>query len=118
MVKSNPDYKPSHIFAYWHGTYSNSQETQTLQELAAIELYHPPSGTGRDDNQEFCDAYKHVVKEAFYSLPAVDKAAHLLKQETLDERQIKQLHKLRIALPKDEKSVQLKEEIKQRLLTL
>jgi DNA primase len=118
VVKSNPDYKPSHIFAYWHGTYSNSNETQTLQELAAIELYHPPSGTGRDDNQEFCDAYKHVVKEAFYSLPSADKAEHLLKQEKLDEMQIKQLHKLRIELPKDEKSAQLKEKIKQRLLTL
>lgn len=118
VVKSNPDYKPSHIFAYWHGTYSNSQETQTLQELAATELYHPPSGTGRDDNQEFCDAYKHVLKEAFYSLPAADKAEHLLNQEKLDERQIKQLHKLRIELPKDEKSTQLKEQIKQRLLTL
>ena len=118
VVKSNPDYKPSHIFAYWHGTYSNSEETKTLQELAAIELYHPPSGTGRDDNQEFCDAYKHVVKEAFYSLPATDKAEHLLNQEKLDERQIKQLHKLRLELPKDEKSVQLKEQIKQRLLTL
>jgi DNA primase len=118
VVKSNPDYKPSHIFAYWHGTFSNSQETQTLQELAAIELYHPPSGTGRDDNQEFCDAYKHVLKEAFYSLPATDKAEHLLNQEKLDERQIKQLHKLRIELPKDEKSTQLKEQIKQRLLTL
>lgn len=118
VVKSNPDYKPSHIFAYWHGTYSNSEETKTLQELAAIELYHPPSGTGRDDNQEFCDAYKHVVKEAFYSLPATDKAEHLLNQENLDERQIKQLHKLRLELPKDEKSVQLKEQIKQRLLTL
>ena len=118
VVKSNPDYKPSHIFAYWHGTYSNSGETKTLQELAAIELYHPPSGTGRDDNQEFCDAYKHVVKEAFYSLPATDKAEHLLNQEKLDERQIKQLHKLRLELPKDEKSVQLKEQIKQRLLTL
>ena len=118
VVKSNPDYKPSHIFAYWHGTYSNSGETKTLQELAAIELYHPPSGTGRDDNQEFCDAYKHVVKEAFYSLPATDKAEHLLNQEKLDERQIKQLHKLRLELPKDEKSVHLKEQIKQRLLTL
>jgi DNA primase len=118
VVKSNPDYKPSHIFAYWHGTFSNSQETQTLQELAAIELYHPPSGTGRDDNQEFCDAYKHVLKEAFYSLPAADKAEHLLNQEKLDERQIKQLHRLRIELPKDEKSTQLKEQIKQRLLTL
>ena len=118
VVKSNPDYKPSHIFAYWHGTYSNSQETQTLQELAAIELYHPPSGTGRDDNQEFCDAYKHVVKEAFYSLPATDKAEHLLKQEKLDERQIKQLHRLRLELPEDGKSNNLKQQIKQRLLTL
>ena len=118
VVKSNPDYKPSHIFAYWHGTYSNSQETQTLQELAAIELYHPPSGTGRDDNQEFCDAYKHVVKEAFYSLPATDKAEHLLKQEKLDERQIKQLHRLRLELPEDGKSDNLKQQIKQRLLTL
>jgi DNA primase len=118
VVKSNPDYKPSHIFAYWHGTYSNSQETQTLQELAAIELYHPPSGTGRDDNQEFCDAYKHVIKEAFYSLPATDKAEHLLKQEKLDERQIKQLHRLRLELPEDGKSDNLKQQIKQRLLTL
>ena len=118
VVKSNPDYKPSHIFAYWHGTYSNSQETQTLQELAAIELYHPPSGTGRDDNQEFCDAYKHVVKEAFYSLPASEKAEHLLKQEKLDERQIKQLHRLRLELPEDGNSDSLKQQIKQRLLTL
>jgi DNA primase len=118
VVKSNPDYKPSHIFAYWHGTYSNSQETQTLQELAAIELYHPPSGTGRDDNQEFCDAYKHVIKDAFYSLPAREKAEHLLKQEKLDERQIKQLHRLRLELPEDGKSDSLKQQIKQRLLTL
>ena len=118
VVKSNPDYKPSHIFAYWHGTYNNSQETQILQELAAIELYHPPSGTGRDDNQEFCDAFKHVNKEAFYKLPAKDKAMHLLGQEKLDERQIKQLHRLRLELAKDEKSDSLNQQIKQRLLTL
>ena len=41
VVQSNPQYKPSHIFAYWHGTYSGSQETQILQDLAASELYHP-----------------------------------------------------------------------------
>ena len=116
VIRSNPDYKPSHIFAYWHGTYSNSQETQTLQALAASELYHPPSGTGRDDNQEFCDAYKHLVKEAFYRLPADEKAIHLLGQEKLDERQVKQLYKLRLELPNDESSTALKEQIKQRLL--
>ena len=118
VVQSNPQYKPSHIFAYWHGTYNNSQETQILQKLAASELYHPPSGTGRDDNQEFCDAYRHVIKEAFYKLPAEQKAIHLLGQEKLDERQVKQLHRLRLELPKDEKSDNLKQQIKQRLLTL
>ena len=118
VAKSNPEYKPSHIFAYWHGTYNNSQEIHILQELAAIELYHPPSGTGRDDNQEFCDALKHVRKEAFYKLPAKDKAMHLLGQEKLDERQIKQLHRLRLELAKDEKSDSLNQQIKQRLLTL
>jgi DNA primase len=116
VVQSNPQYKPSHIFAYWHGTYSDSQETQILQDLAASELYHPPSGTGRDDNQEFCDALNHVLKEAFYQLPASEKAAHLLDQEKLDESQIKQLYKLRLELPEDEKSAALKEQIKQRLL--
>ncbi|MGB2179985.1 MAG: DNA primase [Porticoccaceae bacterium] len=116
VVQSNPQYKPSHIFAYWHGTYSGSQETQILQDLAASELYHPPSGTGRDDNQEFCDALSHVLKEAFYQLPANEKATHLLGEEKLNESQIKQLHRLRLELPADEKSVVLKEQIKQRLL--
>jgi DNA primase len=116
VVQSNPQYKPSHIFAYWHGTYSDSQETQILQDLAASELYHPPSGTGRDDNQEFCDALNHVLKEAFSQLPPSEKAAHLLDQEKLDESQIKQLYKLRLELPEDEKSGALKEQIKQRLL--
>ena len=116
VVQSNPQYKPSHIFAYWHGTYSGSQETQILQDLAASELYHPPSGTGRDDNQEFCDALSHVLKEAFYQLPANEKATHLLGEEKLNESQIKQLHRLRLELPTDETSAVLKEQIKQRLL--
>ena len=118
VVQSNPQYKPSHIFAYWHGTYSDSQEIQILQELAASELYHPPSGTGRDDNQEFCDALSHVLNEAFSQLPANEKAIHLLCCEKLNETQIKQLHRLRLELPADNKSEALKEQIKQRLLTL
>jgi DNA primase len=116
-VQSNPQYKPSHIFAYWHGTYSGSKETQILQELAASELYHPPTGTGRNDDQEFCDVLSHVLKEAFYQLPANEKVSHLLSEEKLNESQIKQLLKLRLHLPADQKSEALKEQIKQRLLT-
>ena len=59
-----------------------------------------------------------MIKNAFYSLPASEKAEHILKQEKLDERQIKQLHRLRLELPEDGKSDSLKQQIKQRLLTL
>ena len=38
---------------------------------------------------------------------------HLLGQEKLDERQIKQLHRLRLELAKDEKSDNLNQQIKQ-----
>ncbi len=41
---------------------------------------------------------------------------HLLQREKLNEREIKQLHKLRLQLPNDEQSKELKNKIKQRLV--
>ena len=116
VVRDNPHYKPSHIFAYWLGTHGNQEETKVLQSLAASELYHPPKGTGRDDDQEFCDTLKHVIQSAFKALPAADKAVHLLVQETLNEREIKQVHKIRMQLGDDPQSIELKNKIKQRLV--
>lgn len=116
VVKDNPSYKPSNIFAYWLGAHGNQQETQRLQELAAGELYHPPTGIGRDDNREFCDALAHVIERAFYALPAYKKALHLLSKQTLNEGEIKQLHKIRLELPDDPESKALKLQIKQRLV--
>ncbi|HAZ79555.1 MAG TPA: DNA primase [Porticoccaceae bacterium] len=116
VAKKNPHYKPSHIFAYWLGTHGNQEETKTLQSLAASELYHPPVGTGRDDHQEFNDALRHVINTAFDAMPVVDKALHLLQRKTLTEREIKQLHKLRLQLPGDKQSEDLKNKIKQRLV--
>lgn len=116
VAKKNPQYKPANIFAYWLGTHGNHDETKLLQRLAASELYHPPVGTGRDDHQEFSDALSHVINNAFESLPAVEKVEHLLQHKILDERQIKQLHRLRLQLPDDEQSNNLKIKIKQRLV--
>ncbi|MFQ3263553.1 MAG: DNA primase [Polaribacter sp.] len=116
VAKKNPHYKPSHIFAYWLGTHGNQAETKLLQSLAASELYHPPVGTGRDDNQEFSDALAHIISSAFDTLPPAEKAMHLLQREKLNEREIKQLHKLRLQLPNDEQSKELKNKIKQRLV--
>ena len=116
VAKKNPHYKPSHIFAYWLGTYGNQAETKILQSLAASELYHPPVGTGRDDNQEFSDALAHVIQSAFDALPIQEKALHLLEQKTLSEREIKQLHKIRLQLANDQQSSDLKNKIKQRLV--
>ena len=116
VVQDNPHYKPSHIFAYWLGTHGNAQETKVLQTLAASELYHPPTGTGRDDHQEFCDTLSHVTRSAFEALPAAEKAVHLLAQNTLNEREIKQLHRIRMQLADDPQSNELKSKIKQRLV--
>jgi len=115
LVRNNPSYKPSHIIAYWLGANGNRQETQRLQELAASELYHPPTGTGRDDNREFCDALSHVQQQAFYQLPPTKQAMHLLERESLEEWEIKQLLKLHLQLPEDAESQRLKQLIKQRL---
>ena len=116
VVQDNPSYKPSHIFAYWLGTHGNAQETKVLQALAASELYHPPKGTGRDDHQEFCDTLSHVTRSAFEALPAAEKAVHLLAQNSLNEREIKQLHRIRMQLADDPQSNELKDKIKQRLV--
>ena len=116
VVRDNPHYKPSHIFAYWLGTHGNQDETKVLQSLAASELYPPPKGTGRDDHQEFCDTLAHVTQSVFEALPAGDKATHLLSNQTLNERQIKQLHKIRLQLGDDPQSNELKNKIKQRLV--
>jgi DNA primase len=116
LVQANPHYKPSHIFAYWLGTHGNQQETKVLQSLAASELYHPPKGTGRDDHQEFCDTLAHVSHSAFDALPAEDKAQHILAKSSLNEREIKQLHKIRLQLGNDPQSDELKIKIKQRLV--
>ena len=116
LAEKNPHYKPSHIFAYWLGTYGNHEETQVLQSLAASEIYHPPVGTGRDDNQEFNDALKHVLQSAFNALPIEQKAIQLLERKTLSEYEIKQLHKIRMQLPDNETANSLKNKIKQRLV--
>jgi DNA primase len=116
VAKKNPHYKPSHIFAYWLGTHGNQAETKILQSLAASELYHPPVGTGRDDHQEFSDALAHVIQSAFDALPIQEKALHLLEQKTLSEREIKQLHRIRLQLANDQQSNDLKNKIKQRLV--
>ncbi|MDB2620401.1 DNA primase [Porticoccaceae bacterium] len=116
VAKKNPHYKPSHIFAYWLGTHGNQAETKILQSLAASELYHPPVGIGRDDHQEFSDALAHVIQSAFDALPIQEKALHLLEQKTLSEREIKQLHRIRLQLANDQQSNDLKNKIKQRLV--
>ena len=116
VAKKNPHYKPSHIFAYWLGTHGNQAETKLLQSLAASELYFPPVGTGRDDHQEFSDALAHIIRSAFDTLPPAEKATHLLQRNKLNEREIKQLHKLRLQLPNDAQSNELKNKIKQRLV--
>ena len=108
--------KTSHIFARWQAAYPNQQELQLLKSLAGSELHHPPKGTGRDDDQEFTDTLAHVTRDAFEALPGERKATYLLAQEALNERQIKQLLKIHMQLGDDNRHLDLKNKIKQRLV--
>jgi DNA primase len=117
LVNSEPACsKTSHIFARWQATYSDQSELQLLKTLAGSELHQPPKGTGRDDDQEFTDTLAHVTRDAFEALPGERKATYLLAQETLNERQIKQLWKIHMQLGDDNQFVELKNKIKQRLV--
>ena len=115
-VQQHPNYKSAQLIAYWLGNPDAQQEARHLQSLASSELYHPPTGTGRDDHAEFCDALNHVQRQIFEALPDTHKARHLLARETLNEREIKQLHKIHVKLPQDTAGKQLKNDIKQRLV--
>jgi hypothetical protein len=57
-----------------------------------------------------------VTQTAFEALPTQEKATHLLGLKALGEREIKQLHKIRLQLSSDPQSVDLKNKIKQRLV--
>ncbi len=108
--------KTSHIFARWQVAHDNQQELQILKSLAGSELHQPPKGTGRDDDQEFTDTLAHVMRDAFEALPGERKAKFLLAQETLTERQFKQLLKIHMQLGDDIENIALKNKIKQRLV--
>ena len=99
----------------WLGR-QGQQELQLLRTLAGSELHQPPKGTGRDDDQEFTDTLAHVMRDAFEALPGERKAIFLLSQETLNERQIKQLLKIHMQLGDDIQNAELKSKIKQRLI--
>jgi DNA primase len=115
-VQQHPNYKSAQLIAYWLGNPNAQQEARHLQSLASSELYHPPMGTGRDDHAEFCDALNHVQRQIFEALPDTHKARHLLARETLNEREIKQLHKIHVKLPQDTVGKQLKSDIKHKLV--
>ena len=117
LINSAPQCtKTSHIFARWQAAQGDQQELQLLRTLAGSELHQPPKGTGRDDDQEFTDTLAHVMRDAFEALPGERKAIFLLSQETLNERQIKQLLKIHMQLGDDIQNAELKSKIKQRLI--
>ena len=118
LLKKNPDYKASNVFSYWSSLDENQSELETLKYLAASELYHPPAGTGRDDDKEFMEAVDHVIQSTFTSLPIIDQAKVLVSINQLNEQQVKRLHKIHVLLPDNDETSELKGVVKQRLVQL
>lgn len=118
LFKANPEYKASNVFSYWSGLNEDRSELELLQKLAASELYHPPAGTGRDDDKEFAEALEHVIQSTFTSLPILEQAEVLINLDSLTEKQIKILHKIHFQLPSDNETKEIKSIVKQRLVSL
>ena len=117
LINNGPECtKTSHIFARWQAANESQQDMQLLKTLAGSELHQPPKGTGRDDDQEFNDTLTHVMRDAFEALPGEKKASFLLSQEELNERQIKQLLKILVQLGDDGPEIELKNQVKQRVM--
>lgn len=115
VVESNPQYKPSNIIAYWMGRHGAGDETEQLKKLAAMELLQPTKLSGRDDDQEFADALRHLQQQLMRSQPTAQQIEHLLGIKKASEANIKQLHKLWLQLSHSETDQQLKSKIKQYL---
>ena len=118
LFKANPEYKASNVFSYWSGLNEDRSELELLQKLAASELYHPPAGTGRDDDKEFAEALEHVIQSTLTSLPILEQAEVLINLDSLTEKQIKILHKIHFQLPSDNETKEIKSIVKQRLVSL
>jgi hypothetical protein len=69
-----------------------------MKPLVAHEIYNSQSNSQRDNISEFCDALNHIRCKLFDTLPDSLKAHHLLKQDILNEKEIKQLHNIYITL--------------------
>ena len=118
LLKANHDYKASYVFSYLSSLVEIQSELETLKYLAASELYHPPAGTGRDDDKEFMEAVDHVIQSTFTSLPIIDQAKVLVSINQLNEQQVKRLHKIHVLLPDNDETSELKGVVKQRLVQL
>ena len=118
LFRENPQYKASNVFSYWSGLHEGRSELELLKKLAASELYHPPAGTGRDDDKEFSEALEHVIQSTFTSLPILEQAEVLINLDSLTEKQIKRLHKIHLQLPSDNETKEIKSVVKQKLVSL
>ena len=118
-IKDNPDFNPSRILKEWQADRHLQNKAAYIKPLVAHEIYHSQPNSERDNISEFCDALNHIRCKMFDTLPDSLKAQHLLKQDVLNEKEIKQLHNIYITLSEDvgfDGDRDLKNAIKQRLV--
>ena len=119
MMAENPDFNPSRIFTDTKQDSESQKKAAYINPLIAHEIYNSQVNPERDNISEFCDALNHIRCELFDTLPDSLKAHHLLKQDVLNEKEIKQLHNIYITLSEDVRfdgDRDLKNAIKQRLV--
>ena len=118
-LRDAPDLDAKRLIQDWEATPNLQGEVAYLKSVIAHEIYDPQPNSERDNIAEFCDSLNHVRGALFDALPERQKAHHLLDQDDLNEKEIKQLHNIYVSLSHDPQcngDKDLKNTIKQRLV--
>ena len=117
FIRNHPDYSTYQILAYWTSDLELKKDVDYLTSFTLDDMYSASYDTKRRNADEFCDAFDHVSKKLFSTLPRVKQAQVILNREPLGEGDVKQLYKILFELSDEYPEKDIKKDIKHKLVS-
>jgi hypothetical protein len=108
LLLENPGYSLNHILGYWRGMHSPGQAEQ-LAKIAATDLLRPVANSERDNEREFLDCQRRLLRQTLTLLEPVELLRQLADKEAVDEHDLKHLNNAWLKLPREMRSGEAKE---------
>lgn len=107
LIHKNPSYTLNHILGYWRGIHDIEQAEQ-LTEIAATDLLHPVANSNRDNEKEFQDILRKLLRHSTANMAPLELFHHLAEKETIDDLDLKTLNHAWLGLPDDLRNEEIK----------